>query len=327
MPANIETMAYAGDKPWHDLGTEVPATVTAADMIRAAGLDWEIEKRPARGAQPVRRTNGQDVYSRYELVRPPGPGTEDEEVVLGIVSQRYQPLQNSEAFDFFDPIVDRKEAFFETAGALGQGERVWVLAKLPDVIQVVRGDDCCRYLLLSNTHTGKGSVIVKFTSVRVVCQNTLVLALKGGQAEFRVRHSRRVADRLRQTAELIAATTEVFKRSEAVFKKMAGWQLTTQRLTEYLEGVFPKSAAQRRDDTQPPKWVHVERLMEKVPDLQLPGVRGTLWAAYNAITRFEDYRQVRDEVAEARLDRVWFGTSANVKLKAFTKAQELMSVS
>ena len=325
MPANIQTMAYAGEKPWHDLGSKVPATVKAAEMIRAAGLDWEIQKRPARGAKPVRKSKGEEVFSRYELVRPPGSERGDEEVVLGIVSHRYEPLQNEQAFDFFDPIVDRKEAFFETAGALGEGERIWVLAKMPEVIQIVRGDDCCRYLLLSNTHTGRGSVIVKFTSVRVVCQNTLMLALEGGQAEFRVRHSRRVADRLRQAADLIAATTEVFKRSEAVFKRMASTQLNGQRLAQYLEGVFPKSAAQKRDDSKPPKWVHVERLLEEVPDLQLTGVRGTLWAAYNAITRFEDYRQVCDEGAEARLNRVWFGTGAGVKLRAFLKAQEVVS--
>src|SRR5690606_26120621 len=121
----------------------------------------------------VRRSGTEEVFSRYELVRPLAPEAGDDEVLLGVVSHAYEPLQNTQAFDFFDSIVDRKEAFFETAGALGQGERVWVLAKLPDVIEIVRGDDCCRYLLLSNTHTGQGSVIVKFTSVRVVCQNTL----------------------------------------------------------------------------------------------------------------------------------------------------------
>lgn len=325
MPANIQSMAYAGKKPWHDLGTEVPHTVHAAEMIRSAGLDWEVEKRPARGAKPVRRSRGQDVFSRYELVRKPSNGLADGEVTLGIVSDQYEPLQNREAFDFFDPIVDREAAFFETAGALGEGERIWVMAKMPEVIEVVRGDECCKYLLLSNTHTGRGSVIVKFTSVRVVCQNTLMLALEDGQAEFRVRHSRSVTMRLRDTADLIAAATEVYKRTGELFRRMAATQMNGERLADYLERVFPKSDAQKRKDERPPKWVHVERLLEELPDLRLPGVNGTLWAAYNAITRFEDYRQVRGEFDEGRLQRVWFGSGAELKLRALMKAEEVLS--
>jgi phage/plasmid-like protein (TIGR03299 family) len=99
-------------------------------------------------------------------------------VLLGVVSRRYQPLQNAEAFEFFDLIVS---AYFETAGALGEGERIWVMAKMPEAMQIVPGDECLKYLLLSNTHTGEGSVTVKFTSVRVVCQNTLIMAMEDGQ--------------------------------------------------------------------------------------------------------------------------------------------------
>lgn len=327
MPANVQTMSYVGQRPWHGLGTEVPPMVHSSEMIHAAGLDWEVQKRPARGAKPVRRARGQDIFSRYELIRMPGSQPNDGEVALGIVSDRYEPLQNREAFEFFDSIVDRKAAFFETAGTLGEGERIWVMAKMPEVIQIVSGDDCYRYLLLSNTHTGQGSVIVKFTSVRVVCQNTLMLALKGGQAELRVRHSRLVTNRLRQTAVLIAAATEVYKRSEDLFRKMANLQLPSQRLADYLERVFPKSEAQRRNNEKPPKWVHVERLLDEVDDLQLTGVTGTLWAAYNAVTRFEDYREARNENAESRLDRVWFGAGADLKLKALRGAEELVTAS
>ncbi len=153
-------------------------------MIQAAGLGWQVEKRPARGYPPIKRRGKPDTFARHEIVRLPRPGTEEQEVVLGMVTDRYEPLQNVDAFSFFDPIVHQKAATFETAGALGVGERVWVLAKMPEVIEVVRGGDCEKYLLLSNTHTGQGSVIVKFTAVRVVCQNTLLLSLQDGQHAF-----------------------------------------------------------------------------------------------------------------------------------------------
>ena len=94
-----------------------------------------------------------------------------------MVSRRYTPLQNEEAFQFFDPIIGSEAASFETAGALGDGERIWTLAKMPDSMEVAEGDLCGKYLLLSNTHSGQGSVTIKFTAIRVVCQNTLMFAL------------------------------------------------------------------------------------------------------------------------------------------------------
>jgi hypothetical protein len=122
MLANVQTMAYYRDVPWHGLGNRVPEGVTSEKMIRAAGMDWLVELRPARGAQPINRKG---EYSRYEVIRVPRPSTSEAEVLLGVVSRRYQPLQNVDAFEFFDPIVGEKKAYFETAGVLGGGERVF----------------------------------------------------------------------------------------------------------------------------------------------------------------------------------------------------------
>jgi phage/plasmid-like protein (TIGR03299 family) len=324
MPANVQTMAYVGEEPWHGLGIRVEKGVRADAMIQAAGLDWEVVKRPARGSRPVRKLrNGQDIYPRYELVRMPRAQSKEEEIVLGVVRDRYEPFQNKEAFAFFDDIVDRKAAFFETAGALGEGERVWVMAKMPDAIQVVRGDACQKYLLLSNTHTGQGSVIVKFTAIRVVCQNTLMLAVQDGQPAFRVRHSKVMTERLQEVSELIAAAKAVYEEAARLFQKLAKTELKKDLLDQYLELVFPPTAAQKRKGERPSKWGHVHRLLDEIPDLQIQHVRGTMWAAYNAITRFEDYRSVKEETSDARLDRVWFGAGADLKLRALQRAAEL----
>ena len=321
MPANVQTMAYYGEVPWHGLGTPVPKGATAEQMIRAAGLDWEVDSRPARGAREI---NKKKEYSRYEMVRLPRPRMDEQEVLLGVVSRRYQPLQNTEAFGFFDPIVEDGKAYFETAGALGEGERIWVMAKMPKAIEIVRGDECTKYLLLSNTHSGDGSVIVKFTAVRVVCQNTLMLAMDDGQKAYRVRHSKQMQFRLDELAQFLSITQKVFLEAEKLFRQMARVQMTEERLEHYFEAVFPRSAGQKRSGKRPERWDSVREVFETQEDLQMPGVRGTLWGAYNAITRFEDYKQPQqEEQPDQRLERIWFGGGAEIKGNALIKGAEL----
>jgi phage/plasmid-like protein (TIGR03299 family) len=321
MPANVQTMAYYGEVPWHKLGTPVPKGVTAEEMIRAAGLDWKVELRQARGARPI---NKKGEFSRYEVVRVPRPQTQETEILLGVVSRRYKTLQNSEAFEFFNSIVGDSKAFFETAGVLGEGERIWVMAKMPDAMEIVRGDECNKYLLLSNTHSGEGSVVVKFTAVRVVCQNTLMMAMKDGQKAYRVRHSQMMQFRLQELSEFLAITQEVFLEAEKIFKRFAQIQMADGRLNQYLEAVFPRTDAQKRKGEQPQRWTFLREIFESRPDLQTPAVRGTLWGAYNAVTRFEDYKQPKyEEQPEQRLERTWFGGGADIKLRALEKAKEL----
>ena len=314
-------MAYYGNVPWHGLGTQVPKGVAATEMIRAAGLDWTVQLRQARGAS---RINRKGEFSRYEVVRMPRKDTKDSEVLLGVVSRRYKPLQNAEAFNFFDAIVSDKKAYFETAGALGDGERIWVMARMPESMEIVRGDDCFRYLLLSNTHSGEGSVIVKFTCVRVVCQNTLMLAMKDGQKAYHVRHSKQMQFKLDELAEFLAITQEIFSEAEKSFRNLAAVEMIKDRLDEYFEAVLPRSEAQQKSGERPRKWAVIQKIFESQPDLQLSGVRGTLWAAYNAITRFEDYKcPLQEEQPDQRLERTWFGGSAETKLKALDQALAL----
>jgi phage/plasmid-like protein (TIGR03299 family) len=179
------------------------------------------------------------------------------------------------------------------------------------------------YLLLSNTHTGQGSVVVKFTAIRVVCQNTLMLALQDGQPEFRVRHTSLMRDRLRAISDLIAIAKDVYAEAHAVFQRMARTDLGRGLFDRYLEVVFPQTTAQKAKAVEPPKRDHVRRTLDEAPNLNIPRVRGTLWAAFNAVTQFEDYRHSAGESPEGRLNRVWFGAGAGLKLRAFQAAKEL----
>lgn len=322
MAHNIDTMAYYGEVPWHGLGTQIPARANTDQMIVAAGLDWAVEARPARGA----REDKKGRFSRYEIMRLPRPRSTEHETLMGVTSRFYVPLQNKEAFEFFDPVVGEGKACFETAGALGEGECVWVLARMPEVMEIVRGDECLRYLLLSNRHDGKGSVAVKFTAVRVVCQNTLMLAMKDGESVFRVRHSKVMTTRLAEIGEVLGMARQMYEQCGEVFKAMAAKALSSNKLDEFLQAVYPKTDVQKRDGKRPEKWDRIVELLDTRPDLQLPGVRGTLWGAYNAVTGFEDYRQTKTpETTSARLNRVWFGSSADTKLRALAAARSAIA--
>lgn len=144
-------------------------------MIKSAGLDWQVEKQPVKGA----RLDKKGDPLRYQLVRK-ARSEKEHDIILGLVSPIYEPLQNKKAFNFFDHIVEKGSAIFETAGALGDGERVWVLAKLPGEIRVIGNDIVNKYLLISKNHAGKESIIIKFTPIRVVCKNTLMMGMKDG---------------------------------------------------------------------------------------------------------------------------------------------------
>lgn len=322
MAHNINSMAYYGKEPWHKLGHAIPARATSGQMIVAAGLDWEVTARGARGAGKDKKGR----YSMYEIVREPRPHTKEREILLGVASGTYVPLQNCEAFDFFDLVVGDNKAVFETAGSLGRGECVWVLAKMPAAMEIVPGDECRRYLLLSNRHDGKGSVTVKFTSIRVVCQNTLMLALKDGQNAYRVRHSKLMTERLAQVGEILHMAKKVYEECGMLFRKLAATSLARNRLDMFLQVVYPLTEPQKKRGTRPEKWVRIDQLLEESEDLKLPGVKDTMWAAYNAVTQFEDYRQTRTpEDPSARLNRVWFGAGADTKLNALEAARDMVA--
>lgn len=178
-------MMYYGEVPWHGLCQKLDGPATAAEAIRAANLDWKVEKTPLHIHQGKLYPK---VPDRFVIVRQDQAASDAPPTVQGIVGRDYTPLQNREAFDWFDPIADGAKAIYHTAGALGDGERVWILAKLPDAIQVIGDDIADKFLLLSNSHDGSSSVQVKFTPIRVECQNTLTMALSQGRS-LRIAHT------------------------------------------------------------------------------------------------------------------------------------------
>lgn len=331
------SIMYVNEVPWHGLGTQLHEPATAQEAIEAAGLDWEVVKRPLY----VVAGNGLEAISDRMAVVQRGKGKQADKV-FGVVSPSYTPLQNRDAFAFFDSIVGRKSAIYHTAGALGDGEQIWVLAKLPESIRVAKCDDVEKYLLLSNSHDGSSSVHVKFTPIRVVCQNTLTMALETGRS-VRVRHGRNLQAGLQHAKDLLGIVTKRYGLIERHFQDMARVKMASCRLVEYLRMVFPDPAPledglldlddSARHDRQRSLRRAIDqvllnrressRLFEEGKGNKIPTVRGTLWAAYNGIAEMVDYRQ-EGMNADRHLRSIWFGHGSRIKSRAYQIALEHM---
>jgi phage/plasmid-like protein (TIGR03299 family) len=320
-------MFYVGDEPWHGLGVRLPAPPTAEEAIEAAGLDWQVAKAPLY------------VFGKSRLIPFPGKFAvvpqdrlgEDDCPIFGMVSEQYQPLQNREAFAFFDPLVQTGAATYHTAGALGRGERIWVLARLEGVLNIAGRDEVHKYVLLSNSHDGHSCIQVKITPVRVVCQNTLIQALRRGET-LRVPHVADVQDRLEEARRLLGIMDRAFGDLQRRFEAMARLRLDTARLGGYLRTVFPDPEGEKDDQTR--KRAQSDRLWAEYffasgRGNNAPRVKGTLWAAYNGIVELVDHcdrrRMPVEGPDERRLQSAWFGGGYQVKARAFAEAERLLA--
>jgi phage/plasmid-like protein (TIGR03299 family) len=329
MPANINerdgqaAVMVVREPAWHNLGKVLDHPATAAEAISSAKLDWSVIKQPLfAGSDELR-----GVSDYFAVVRE-DDWKKDKTTVLGIVGKDYTPLQNLEAFQFFDPIVGEKEAVYHTAGALGEGERVWILAKLPSDIRVIGDDITHKYLLLSNSHDGNSAVQIKFTPIRVVCENTLTLALREGPT-LRIPHTKDVRERLRMAANLLNAIKIRFSEIEGVFGRMAKVRMNEQRLTRYFAGVFPDPNGGGDEERYERALLQAQRdraaaeyRAEMGKGTDLAGVRGTLWAAYNGVTEYIDYERFSNSTAGRQVNAIWFGEGYSAKARAYKVAEQ-----
>lgn len=313
-----------GQKAWHGLGTVLDDhPETAEEAIKAAGLDWKAEKRPlvARAADGT----SVDVPGGFAVMR------DSDKSILGVVGNRYTILQNEEAFGFFDPIIENKIGTYETAGSLMGGRRVWILAKLSGDISVGGNDDVVnKFVLLSNTHDGKGSVVAKVTPIRVVCNNTLTAALRvrGGVGdEVKIRHTKTVQDRTKEASKLLKKINDRYDKLAEIWEAMAQFQLPKTGLLDYMQRVLPDP-----ENVDNPKRTQTKRaeMLHLVSDSNLGGAlssaQGTLWGAYNGVTAYADHIQSTRKGAteEKHLENIWFGQKADLKSKALSVAVDFL---
>jgi len=245
---------------------------------------------------------------------------------LGIVGKVYEPLQNKNAFKFFDDVMGGAGAFYETAGALGLGERVWLLAKLPNCI-VVKGNDIVeKYLLLTNNHDGSTSINILLTPIRVVCQNTLNIALGGAKnADIaKIRHCSTTQNKIEYVRETLGLISTKFNEFEAIAHKLSSKMVNR----EMVENMIKASMFTRKEATEKLK-TRAQNIIEDVLCIfehgkgnDLPETKHSVWTAFNSVVEYVDYE--RGSNPARRDESILFGSDQHIKQKAFDYAVNLI---
>lgn len=225
MSANVETMFYTREKPWHGLGTMVMEAPTSAEALALAGLDWNVIQKP------VVTEDGIPIPGFKANLR------DTDEKVLGIVTDRYKVVQNIDAFSFTDELLG-EGVVYETAGSLQEGRRTWLLAKLPQRY-IISGDEITPYLVFMNSHDGTGSIKVAMTPIRVVCQNTLNLALSTARRYWSTNHTGDIRGKMEDARYTLLYADQYMAELGKAIDNLANMKLTDRQVYEYIDALFP----------------------------------------------------------------------------------------
>lgn len=301
--SGIETIAYAGKTPWHNLGVKVDnGYVSPSEFMQAAGLDWKVNKEDLYLADGT-KVEGSQVTRR-----------DSDGKILGVVGNRYSCLQNEDAFNWFAPFIDSKSAYFETAGALKEGKVIWVLAKTAINGEVTKGDNIESYILLSHSHDGTLSIRSGFVPVRVCCANTLAAAHKSASSKLlKIKHTKSAILALEKVAEIMDIAQLDFKATINQYKFLASKGVKKSDIEKYVTLVFGKE-----DESGDVKEIR-ESTIEKIQMIYETG-RGmsetpdSMFKMYNAVNEYMNYYQGRSD--SNRLHSLWFGANALTNEKA-----------
>ena len=320
------------EKPWHGLGQVVEGYPTSLEALQLAGLDYTVEKRklftyldgdpvPMIAENAEGKILGMGIDHFFATVRT------DNNTVLGVVGKDYEIVQNRDAFSFFDSIVGGDGIQYETAGALGKGERIFITAKLPSYIKVGHDDLIEQYLFLTTSHDGYGSITAAFTPVRIVCNNTLNAALRNHSHAFKIRHTANAKERLEEAHKLMGITNQLSNQLERIFNQWAKVKITDHEVKKLIQMalVSNKEVLQNIEAGREDELSACFRNMSEAAfsyalsngSQQLETTKGTLFGAYNAVTGyFQNIRTYKN--AEAKLRSLLLGGTAQARAqKAF----------
>ena len=310
---------YYGEVPWHGIGVQLNKPATAKEAIQAARLDYQVIKEPIRTIN-----SGLMVPDTQATIRT------DTNQVLGVVSTKYRIVQNTEAFDFFDDIVGQGQAIYHTAGALGLGERMWILAKLPQNLVVAQNDEVEKFLCLTNSHDGTSCLRMYFTPIRVVCQNTLTLSLKNKEDGIAIRHTGNIKGRVEEARRLLGLAITFYDDFAKTTEALVQQKMDKKEVEAYFDRVLKIEGLQDDDVSTQLKNRRNDLLVlfENGKGNNNPAVRHTAWTAYNAVVEYADYYRVaKNQKTDPtnRLRAVWFGSGATLKNRAFQEIQAILN--
>jgi len=302
-------MAYAGDKPWHGLGTEVPRDLTPAQMLEAAGLDWTVAKVPA-----FAKVGGKQVaIGQSALVR------SLDNSILDVVSDDWNPVQNEEAFDFFNEFVAAGDMEMHTAGSLRDGQIIWGLAKVKESFELFKGDQIDSYLLFSNFHKYGFSTDVRFTPIRVVCNNTLTLSLNS-KVERMVKISHRKVFDPSNVKEMLGIATNKLAKYKDMAEFLGSKKAKDEDIVQYFQRIFPVTGSNENKKKEVSKNAQIAMdILHTQPGAEY--AEGTWWQPFNAVTFMTDH--IIGRTADTRLTSAWYGYNKGVKTKALETAIEM----
>ena len=292
MPADIETMFFTGATPWHGLGKKVDGLLTSADAIRAAGLDWTV------GLRPVFDGNGKPIPGWQAVTR------EKDNRTFGLVQSKYRPIQNAQAFDFMDTLVQSREAMYETAGALGNGARIWLLSRITKTIRI-DGDpsDIDTFLLLSGAHDGNGAVKTMVTPTRVVCRNTLNAAIRGAKVTFSIRHTGDITSKLAAARETLHLTFDYLTQFEEAMQTLTTIPMSLKEVRAFTTELIPIPEGAERSGPREEARDAIAGLFAHSKTLK--GVPNTAYRTYQAVAEYSDHvRPMRASKAAPLAERV-----------------------
>ena len=315
--------AYAMVPAWHGLGTVVDHTMTSEEAIQLAHLDWQVEQYPL----VARRTQDEmsidiDVPDKVANVRT------DCQRVLGLVSKQYAIVQNSEAFAFVDALHQDGIIKYESAGSLKGGRVVWLLARMPQEFEVADGDRLEQYILFSTSHDGTQAVRCLPTSVRVVCWNTYSMATAKESWGITIRHMGDLSARIDEARRTVMKVGQAFDAYYEDAKQLSKTQVDMARLEAYVNVLFPDEEGLNNWHRQQMRQ-SIIRAFSDGPQM-VPSIRGTAWAAWNAVTQVVDHQSLyrargTDSPAENRMISTVFGGNAALKRSALKLAVSAFS--
>ena len=283
MAANVESMFYTREKPWHGLGIMVAEAPNSKDALRLAGLNWKVLQEPVY-------TENKELIQGYKAnVR------NSDRKVLGVVTDRYKVIQNEEAFAFTDALLG-EGVRYETAGSLQEGRRVWMLARLPRDF-IIGGERISPYMVFSNTHDGSGAVKTALTPIRVVCNNTLNLALRTAKRSWSMIHTGDISGKIEEAKNTLLLADEYMTALGQEFENLRKIKLSERQVQDYIKLLLPMeenyTLQQKRG---------IEKLREDMrmryfdaPDLKDVGNNG--YRFVNAVSDFATHSTPRRKTA------------------------------
>ena len=305
----VAQMAYAGAVPWHGLGTQVSNDLSPHQMMEKAGLDWSVDE-----VDSYVDYNGEKIPTGTKaLVR------SSDHKILTNVGKGWNPVQNEEAFEFFHESCLAGDMEMHTAGSLDGGRRVFVLAKVNESFDVLGGDRIDSYLLFSNPHQYGRALDVRFTPVRVVCNNTLSMSLAGkSKNQVKLNHRSKFDPKLIKVTMGLAH--EKFEQYKDTARFLAGKRFTPESLISYFNDVFPhtyrKDAEVKVMDDLTNNGKNAMQVLNTQPGAQY--AEGSFWQALNAVTYLTDHEMGRNN--DSRLNSAWYGQNQMRKVKALNLA-------